>query len=522
MFKDYLILDDISEFLKRYYTTHESSIRLPRFLEYYDKYSRIFPNYTVFLESKYIYKNIHKKQKMIDQQQNAEHKKEKKVKRKDNTYDNGNDTDDNNQVFSTEVCNSIANDSSYMNYLFGLQRKNNNKCVNMKSKDDNINNISVVNDSLVNVNKIISLINDLEHKHNKLQYVQHNTINNHTHVNTHITLIKPKHPTLIINNKHACLHANATNTHKSVSISKPHKEKHINLSHRGSFFSSSYSKRKCPISHNKKNYNTNTTNCPITNRTSYKPSKDVDRVRLNINFNNTPSYICNRKSPRTDQFKRKIKEILLKNIHINSNNTSRHRHRNHNCLLSSKGQMFTSRTNNNSISNNTNSTVYYSNVNKQQFMTLSSRNANTAQVSDDSRNSKNKKVNANSKSVFDFNLLRKYITISQSKSKSKPKHSDNDVKHDIKKNNNNITSKERYKIKSGIINSKLLLPAKKTQSKIPGIHIKGFNKLFEYHGRNKHEHITHSKDTAPFHTIKTHHTSTPKISNVSKKIKYNK
>ena len=30
-FKDYLLLDDVSEFLKRYYTTIESNIRLPKF-----------------------------------------------------------------------------------------------------------------------------------------------------------------------------------------------------------------------------------------------------------------------------------------------------------------------------------------------------------------------------------------------------------------------------------------------------------------------------------------------------------
>ena len=59
LFKDYLISDDLSEFLK---------LRLPKFYDYYETYSRIYPNYTSLPEAKFIYKNIHKKQKMIDLQ----------------------------------------------------------------------------------------------------------------------------------------------------------------------------------------------------------------------------------------------------------------------------------------------------------------------------------------------------------------------------------------------------------------------------------------------------------------------
>ena len=66
LFKDYLIYDDLSEFLKRYYISYEYNIRLPKFLEYYEKYCIFFPNYLPLFESKYIYQNIHKKQKILD------------------------------------------------------------------------------------------------------------------------------------------------------------------------------------------------------------------------------------------------------------------------------------------------------------------------------------------------------------------------------------------------------------------------------------------------------------------------
>ena len=39
VFKDYLILDDISEFLKRFYDHDETTGRLPRIYEFYEKYS---------------------------------------------------------------------------------------------------------------------------------------------------------------------------------------------------------------------------------------------------------------------------------------------------------------------------------------------------------------------------------------------------------------------------------------------------------------------------------------------------
>ena len=67
IFKDYLILDDINEFLKRPYTLKETNSRLPKLCAFYDKYSQVFPNYVVLPESKYMFKNIQRKQKFIDE-----------------------------------------------------------------------------------------------------------------------------------------------------------------------------------------------------------------------------------------------------------------------------------------------------------------------------------------------------------------------------------------------------------------------------------------------------------------------
>ena len=117
-FKDYLITDDLSEFLKRYYTKIESSIRLPRFYEYYETYSRIYPNYTILPEAKYIYKNIHKKQRMIDQQQVEESEERKKDSKKVKNKKKNNEKDD--LVFNTEIYNSIVNKSEDL-YNFAIK-----------------------------------------------------------------------------------------------------------------------------------------------------------------------------------------------------------------------------------------------------------------------------------------------------------------------------------------------------------------------------------------------------------------
>jgi hypothetical protein len=69
LFKDSLIFDDLSEFLKRQYRKDESLERLPKIFEFYDKYSKVFPNYVSLPESSYMFKNIERKQKIIDEKQ---------------------------------------------------------------------------------------------------------------------------------------------------------------------------------------------------------------------------------------------------------------------------------------------------------------------------------------------------------------------------------------------------------------------------------------------------------------------
>ena len=67
VFKDYLITDDRSEFLKRSYSEEEAHIRLKNFYAFYAQHSKVFPSYCVIDTWEFLFKNIRKKQKAINQ-----------------------------------------------------------------------------------------------------------------------------------------------------------------------------------------------------------------------------------------------------------------------------------------------------------------------------------------------------------------------------------------------------------------------------------------------------------------------
>ena len=122
-FKDRLIVDDTGEFLKRYYKKNESDIRLPKFYEYYELYSKIFPNYTAFYEGKYLYQNIQRKQRMIDLQEKME-LEEKKNKEKSDTSSLYSESKEN--VFNTDAIDSILNGTNNegIEIIFDVNKNN--------------------------------------------------------------------------------------------------------------------------------------------------------------------------------------------------------------------------------------------------------------------------------------------------------------------------------------------------------------------------------------------------------------
>ncbi|MCQ2817272.1 MAG: hypothetical protein MJ252_08410 [archaeon] len=138
-FKDYLIYGDYSEFLQDYYEIDESKESLLKLFEYYESCSVIFPNYIVLPESKYIYKNIQRKQRVIDNQQELEQieedKKNGKIKEDSLEEDN---------VFNTRTIDSILNitTTSDIRILMGMtDNKKKNKEIDNDNSIGSLNNL---------------------------------------------------------------------------------------------------------------------------------------------------------------------------------------------------------------------------------------------------------------------------------------------------------------------------------------------------------------------------------------------
>jgi len=134
-FKDYLILDDNTEFLRRFYYSEESHPRLNRILNFYETYSKIFPNYMILKESKYLYRNIRKKQKMIDAVNEIKREEEENRKKMKQNNDKNNNINNINELFTKKVKEEIK--TFQENATF--QRNNNN----FDSDDDDFNENSI-------------------------------------------------------------------------------------------------------------------------------------------------------------------------------------------------------------------------------------------------------------------------------------------------------------------------------------------------------------------------------------------
>ena len=66
-FKDFLIYDDNTEFLHEFCIKKNLFSKLKYIFNFYNTYSRIYPNYIIIPENKFLYKNLRKKQKVIDE-----------------------------------------------------------------------------------------------------------------------------------------------------------------------------------------------------------------------------------------------------------------------------------------------------------------------------------------------------------------------------------------------------------------------------------------------------------------------
>ena len=251
-FKEYLVIDDGGEFLKRYYTKDEVIPRLKKFFKFYFLYSKVFPNYTPIYENKFIYSNIHQKQKMIDLQERMENERKHKIIEIE--IGDGN-TSVNKDVFASEIIDSLLNTTNkeVAEILFNINRDN---LVEEENKfKDGVNNI---------VDKISSYQNKRKNSLSKKDfYIRLNSINSKINKTNR-------------NNKMA-LKTIKTNINNNIS-----NKENISQNLNNQFFLSKILKnsiKKKIVSKNK--VKENKTN-PITKRSSYKEKKSNNNSRNKI------------------------------------------------------------------------------------------------------------------------------------------------------------------------------------------------------------------------------------------------
>ena len=157
-FKDYLVLDDSTEFLRRFYSKKELCARLKKIYNFYESYCKIFPNYMILPENQFLYRNIRKKQKMIDAFN--EIKKEEEENRKHLKLGlSGSKRKDANVVFTKKIQESIERYypslSNILSNTFMSEINNNlNNDFESHTNDQSIITISLSSQRPINLNEI--------------------------------------------------------------------------------------------------------------------------------------------------------------------------------------------------------------------------------------------------------------------------------------------------------------------------------------------------------------------------------
>ena len=295
-FKDFLIVYDFSEFLKCYYKKLESHFRLTKLFEYYEKYSKIFPNYISLKEAKYIYKNIHRKQKMIDLQQEMKNLEENKNLSQNENLFHQRKKNQQDIFFNSDAYNSIIKQSQDLyKLLFGIEK-------NEKENDS----------FMIGINEITNLIENfskIEFKYNKritkIKYLNNNKIN--MKKNNNSSLLTKQSTVNSTNNKKYINFENINTKKKNnllIELKKYSNEKNKKLS--CSLLTSQKESKKNII---KKKVNHISSNLIFEiNKSDIQNSRKNKFFNLNMNNNNYISFI-----------KEKLKRINSKYKKINKN-----------------------------------------------------------------------------------------------------------------------------------------------------------------------------------------------------------
>ena len=156
-FKDFLIYDDGTEFLNEFFNMNKLKFKLKSIFEFYSTYIHIYPNYLAIPENKFIYKNIRKKQKIINEHNQKKIKdKENKIKQKrDNSLKN---TKNSNNCLNKKIILDKTDINIYINKDINISVGAHKNFIHSKSFSN------------INKNKIILLLNNSYKRHFESNY----------------------------------------------------------------------------------------------------------------------------------------------------------------------------------------------------------------------------------------------------------------------------------------------------------------------------------------------------------------
>ena len=416
-FKDFLILDDMTEFLRRYYAKRELKKRLIKIFNFYESYSKIFPNYMILPESKYLYRNIRKKQKMIDafnQIKKEEEENRNSLKKEMNKKDKGEMI-----VFNKSIQESINRyHPSTSSFLF-------NSIISGFAKNNNYNNSESYCNSLISIS-----LNKPYPLNNKKINNNNSTINSFEYDNDEITLNSEYSLINIVQTLNKKYDNNInSNTYKNIVF------KGINNNN---------NKENSKIIHN---YNDKT-----------KKSKNLIKKQINKKLNKVN--IANENNTKNGKDKSNNVSTPPKNISPGHNQMVKHH--NHQKSALNNNKKFISHKQAVSVSNNTNTIKIINNINNiiindgninkemvininTNYFELNNTNVNNINTIDNYNENNNDNIHKKNR-----NSLIKKINI-KSKSKSKETSLNN------KKNSNIVRKKlnNNYKFDNNIINKTL-------------------------------------------------------------------
>ena len=439
-FKEYLIINDTSEFMKRYYAKNESTVRLKKYFEFYTNYSKLFPNYVPLCESKYIYKNIHKKQKLIDLQNDYI------INKKEYIFTRNNE----NKILNSNIYESIAKNTENLNsFLFGLKNVEKN---NSSSKIINI--INSINKYEIEKEHEYPNSNKILNKYDKELENKNIIINNYYYNNSSILTKQSTIPSFIAHQKN-----NYTNN-KMISIINNSnlirlKKKKKNLGIKNSINNYTTFKDLNFFGLNNNNYEEDSMNkknrkynAEETNLSNYsKNNNSINYIKNYINNNNNSKVLKNNKQksinyiPYTSRLNssqnQKLMDAMKKligNLTVNNNNSKNFYTNKKSCIINLKGNI-----NKNKIK--------FLLTNKMSHKKTNYLNDSSSHYNEIFNNDIKKKNNQNNNYLINQKLLKN--------SKKRKNNSDsNKIKKSNKKIDNNIYTKINPKKNNNVVNQK--------------------------------------------------------------------